>query len=102
MIRRPPRSTLFPYTTLFRSDQEGDRPGDVPESVDEAERGRKPHFERAAEDQPEPGHQACTPEDRKSTRLNSSHANISYAVFCLKKKKQTQKTTREYIDVYHE
>src|SRR3712207_7134300 len=78
MIRRPPRSTLFPYTTLFRSEQLG--LGDV--------RGELDHLQRLAgvvEDgvvgrlQP---HLA----DRKSTRLNSSHANISYAVFCLKKK----------------
>src|SRR5574342_1002138 len=66
MIRRPPRSTLFPYTTLFRSDRDargGGRPGvKVPSHEDL---------------------------DRKSTRLNSSHHRISYAVFCLKKKKKT-------------
>src|SRR6266852_8537678 len=66
MIRRPPRSTLFPYTTLFRS-----RPG----------RGRRP---RACRSWP-----ACA-RDRKSTRLNSSHGSISYAVFCLKKKKKIE------------
>src|SRR5258707_11780753 len=71
MIRRPPRSTLFPYTTLFRSVQFALR------------HMMKCHL---ACDQ-------CAPHsDRKSTRLNSSHANISYAVFCLKKKKK--KTTR--------
>src|SRR2546430_8487928 len=75
MIRRPPRSTLFPYTTLFRSSRfpavasflyigRGDLP-----------RASKPHPRDT---------------DRKSTRLNSSHSQISYAVFCLKKKKQTQ------------
>src|SRR5258707_4372550 len=69
MIRRPPRSTLFPYTTLFRSRLEHPgRPGaDTPRKAQEAHPG---------------GSRA----DRKSTRLNSSHANISYAVFCLKKK----------------
>src|SRR5215469_18047349 len=66
MIRRPPRSTLFPYTTLFRS-----RPAAAP--------------------QPMPGTPGPAPcrRDRKSTRLNSSHVEISYAVFCLKKKKNT-------------
>src|SRR6266571_3153263 len=65
MIRRPPRSTLFPYTTLFRSrrDPEGQHPAHRPEPATDCER------------------------DRKSTRLNSSHMSISYAVFCLKKKK---------------
>src|SRR3712207_7228282 len=85
MIRRPPRSTLFPYTTLFRS--EGHLPGrrparldlDHPQARDRrrgALRGGQRGQERAAA-------------DRKSTRLNSSHANISYAVFCLKKKNTT-------------
>src|SRR6478672_12931074 len=64
MIRRPPRSTLFPYTTLFRPRQ---RPGEPAGSLHDA----RPHLDR----------------DRKSTRLNSSHDQISYAVFCLKKKK---------------
>src|SRR5476651_2809965 len=66
MIRRPPRSTLFPYTTLFRSHEH--------------------HVQRARSDVE--GDEADEREDRKSTRLNSSHANISYAVFCLKKKKK--------------
>src|SRR5256885_13108959 len=65
MIRRPPRSTLFPYTTLFRSVQ------------------ANPHRIVWGSDWPHPGIKA----DRKSTRLNSSHLVISYAVFCLKKKK---------------
>src|SRR5215203_7089631 len=69
MIRRPPRSTLFPYTTLFRSRRP---PG----------RCRRPS----------PAASARGRRDRKSTRLNSSHANISYAVFCLKKKKQNKLT----------
>src|SRR3712207_6940768 len=74
MIRRPPRSTLFPYTTLFRSARE---------------RGALPPRHRGAGRLPlrlEPGREPHGA-DRKSTRLNSSHANISYAVFCLKKKK---------------
>src|SRR3712207_9339313 len=83
MIRRPPRSTLFPYTTLFRS-----RRGVRAERVRRRGPGARPpdrptdavHRRRPAPDQRR---------DRKSTRLNSSHANISYAVFCLKKKKQT-------------
>src|SRR5207302_3569460 len=70
MIRRPPRSTLFPYTTLFRS-------GSCRRRV----RGPRPPPHASA---PRP------PPDRKSTRLNSSHVKISYAVFCLKKKKKTQ------------
>src|SRR3712207_7154734 len=94
MIRRPPRSTLFPYTTLFRSPVEG-----VLYAVEREER----HRSRYTYVHPEhPGLYLLAPvpdrrpvlgkdgagiaEDRKSTRLNSSHANISYAVFCLKKK----------------
>src|SRR5256885_10169933 len=78
MIRRPPRSTLFPYTTLFRSSgfsraHEGQR------RVDAVIRG-----ERAQDDLVD----HALPADRKSTRLNSSHLVISYAVFCLKKKRQ--------------
>src|SRR3712207_7773235 len=89
MIRRPPRSTLFPYTTLFRSFLE---PGQ--ETVHAAQ-GVKPWPEAGAEvvQRLGGGERAVgdTP-DRKSTRLNSSHANISYAVFCLKKKKKKEKT----------
>src|SRR2546427_8549464 len=87
MIRRPPRSTLFPYTTLFRSDLvlrllgEGASPAAVPggdwHGVDRDNRG--------AGRQGAPAGRAGR--DRKSTRLNSSHSQISYAVFCLKKKK---------------
>src|SRR3712207_7006738 len=90
MIRRPPRSTLFPYTTLFRSCGRG------------ALLGGLSGFGRgirclAGEEQAligvvgrgSPVEVLELPEDRKSTRLNSSHANISYAVFCLKKKKIT-------------
>src|SRR3712207_7189423 len=81
MIRRPPRSTLFPYTTLFRS-LGGRRLGrgrQVRALLALARHGRTPRG-GARSDVPRQG-------DRKSTRLNSSHANISYAVFCLKKKK---------------
>src|SRR5438067_5623092 len=77
MIRRPPRSTLFPYTTLFRSRK-------VPRDLRGAGRGGAPHRAQRA---PETRHPAG-PRDRKSTRLNSSHVSISYAVFCLKKKKK--------------
>src|SRR5258707_11397718 len=72
MIRRPPRSTLFPYTTLFRSVVH-------PPSAEDEDH-RQLHRELIA----------LKAEDRKSTRLNSSHANISYAVFCLKKKKKVR------------
>src|SRR2546430_4135742 len=80
MIRRPPRSTLFPYTTLFRSSQF---------------REHAPHMEHFEEGDAWVGEGARDPitfgnKDRKSTRLNSSHSQISYAVFCLKKKTQKQ------------
>src|SRR5690349_24000283 len=98
MIRRPPRSTLFPYTTLFRS-----KAGDsdalnhlfaryLP-SLRRWASGRLPRWTRE--------------QDRKSTRLNSSHVEISYAVFCLKKKKkkqnkkQTLKAKNKNIDIKH-
>src|SRR2546430_11478469 len=83
MIRRPPRSTLFPYTTLFRSESErrhGDR-ADANQPGTEWRFLTKSHSTRTACDNYRPA------EDRKSTRLNSSHSQISYAVFCLKKKK---------------
>src|SRR3712207_6927123 len=88
MIRRPPRSTLFPYTTLFRSPRRP-IPGvdldrvSLHKSVHSREASRVGVRIHALEDQPD--------QDRKSTRLNSSHANISYAVFCLKKKKTTER-----------
>src|SRR3712207_7146315 len=81
MIRRPPRSTLFPYTTLFRSVARVDRAGDVQGGVHR--NALVAQRERGLEGQPERERHGP---DRKSTRLNSSHANISYAVFCLKKK----------------
>src|SRR3712207_7124866 len=93
MIRRPPRSTLFPYTTLFRSRRGRNAPEllgvgleeDAVQAVTEA--GGGPALEGGLVlGRPHPGPAVG---DRKSTRLNSSHANISYAVFCLKKKKNT-------------
>src|SRR5947209_17244090 len=90
MIRRPPRSTLFPYTTLFRSDRVGHS---LP--ADPQFRQQQPHRTTTdlGEVLPDGGQRGPIMRDRKSTRLNSSHANISYAVFCLKKKKShhTQK-----------
>src|SRR3712207_6963178 len=81
MIRRPPRSTLFPYTTLFRSPV-----GDVGREACSRVRLR-----RAARAAVLGARDQLAGVDRKSTRLNSSHANISYAVFCLKKKKKIKK-----------
>src|SRR6202040_4386101 len=87
MIRRPPRSTLFPYTTLFRSKRE---PSGVRQAIVAFPKTLDPRL------------------DRKSTRLNSSHPSISYAVFCLKKKTKQQKTqyprgdrTRTYMPRLH-
>src|SRR2546430_7240986 len=93
MIRRPPRSTLFPYTTLFRSVRgvgvEFREPDRRAEEADEREHGPT---EGGARDDGTPADAQAAIEadigDRKSTRLNSSHSQISYAVFCLKKKKE--------------
>src|SRR3712207_8948301 len=95
MIRRPPRSTLFPYTTLFRSrhgpvdagpgrhvGNEGDRAEGITDESPRADDARRGRLSRPADG-------GGGGRDRKSTRLNSSHANISYAVFWLKKKNQT-------------
>src|SRR5690349_24255553 len=102
MLRRPPRSTLFPYTTLFRS-HERDRQNGVGDcQVDDGERvarrepapaqGELGHTEPLSTRRAKPG------KDRKSTRLNSSHVEISYAVFCLKKKnKKKKKITNKKI-----
>src|SRR5206468_12804496 len=89
MIRRPPRSTLFPYTTLFRSTVPGSRSS----GWLRCSRRRRADPRAVASPAPRPGwHPApaprSAPADRKSTRLNSSHDQISYAVFCLKKKKK--------------
>src|SRR2546430_13645929 len=85
MMRRPPRSTLFPYTTLFRSEAGDDEAelADLRESDAELQASR-----RHVEERGEAGDDRSLErdEDRKSTRLNSSHSQISYAVFCLKKK----------------
>src|SRR3712207_8910280 len=101
MIRRPPRSTLFPYTTLFRSRRArvhhlppGDRTGGAavrraPRARGVQRGGSKRVPQRLPRRDLETG--GADRRDRKSTRLNSSHANISYAVFCLKKKKNNKK-----------
>src|SRR3712207_8298563 len=94
MIRRPPRSTLFPYTTLFRSFGVEEEVHEAVAGADAGRRGRRAHpfFGENLLLFPAPAAQGEEAEarhvagDRKSTRLNSSHANISYAVFCLKKK----------------
>src|SRR3712207_8365811 len=96
MIRRPPRSTLFPYTTLFRSGIGAAHLGGLHRL---ARDGRRVHRRPVAPDLVHPRDELDHPRservehapgDRKSTRLNSSHANISYAVFCLKKKTTEQ------------
>src|SRR3989442_11491727 len=84
MIRRPPRSTLFPYTTLFRSARDARSSGAASQSS-------RPHGDSSESTRRGGGsqdrrHPEGREEDRKSTRLNSSHVRISYAVFCLKKK----------------
>src|SRR3712207_8788750 len=89
MIRRPPRSTLFPYTTLFRSarllrESECERPVEILLRVHERRHVADPR--QLLPEVLRPVHREREQQDRKSTRLNSSHANISYAVFCLKKK----------------
>src|SRR2546430_7828863 len=100
MIRRPPRSTLFPYTTLFRS-----LPGPNLHSRRHGERRRLENAARIPTPREPPLRPAIlhsraeTFLDRKSTRLNSSHSQISYAVFCLKKKKKNN--THTIIDSYN-
>src|SRR5256885_7097799 len=102
MIRRPPRSTLFPYTTLFRSphprghDHETERNGQHQPVSQDAE-------EQPIHGQPNPrfaemDRGAILDQDRKSTRLNSSHLVISYAVFCLKKKNRIITTSTSYMN----
>src|SRR3712207_7410435 len=97
MIRRPPRSTLFPYTTLFRSDLGhrvvvvvGEHPVQVVDVDDVAPQLAQCLLEPPADGGPVDRRPVVAAQDRKSTRLNSSHANISYAVFCLKKKKNNK------------
>src|SRR5690349_22881276 len=102
MIRRPPRSTLFPYTTLFRSRQ---RDGLMTKFKDTA---IEPFLDALASSKATPGGGSAAAiigamgaalVDRKSTRLNSSHVEISYAVFCLKKKKKHTTTVRSDISL---
>src|SRR5437899_8923041 len=87
MIRRPPRSTLFPYTTLFRSVGEA--------SIKRELSARPARLKKSALNQPQIG--SHLNRDRKSTRLNSSHLGISYAVFCLKKKKNDYPVSRNML-----
>src|SRR5688572_31346057 len=99
MIRRPPRSTLFPYTTLFRSRrpaglQRSRSPFDGPHDAQDVEAG---DFQYLVVLVPATQEFCRQRGDRKSTRLNSSHSQISYAVFCLKKKKKT-KTKKKKIE----
>src|SRR5688572_32061472 len=101
MIRRPPRSTLFPYTTLFRSHVgrlDGQRlPGPALDEAHPHERAlgvaQDDPVERHDRGEQDRAHGDRDPQDRKSTRLNSSHSQISYAVFCLKKKKKKKMKT---------
>src|SRR5256885_6005252 len=86
MIRRPPRSTLFPYTTLFRSDR-----ADAVAAILNAWKTADHWLVGRYVIMPDHIHLFCAPVDRKSTRLNSSHLVISYAVFCLKKKKKNNR-----------
>src|SRR5690349_23463076 len=92
MIRRPPRSTLFPYTTLFRSRR-------VLERRETQRERRRVHATAGAAAPPRVEGDVPAGEDRKSTRLNSSHVEISYAVFCLKKKKQKKLTSIRQITI---
>src|SRR3712207_8954583 len=99
MIRRPPRSTLFPYTTLFRSDQVESAEQRCEEVGSNRHRDRnaglggtrRPVVDEVDEADGRTGLERAGWRDRKSTRLNSSHANISYAVFCLKKNTYTHR-----------
>src|SRR3712207_7892907 len=96
MIRRPPRSTLFPYTTLFRSELgevEGPNAAVAVGTSNAGVRVVGRALGHALGVLPLSGNWAHADLDRKSTRLNSSHANISYAVFCLKKKKRQNNST---------
>src|SRR3712207_6975801 len=98
MIRRPPRSTLFPYTTLFRSDQCHLAAGLVDHLVAEH---RRALLAAGLRGRPVVGVEDELGVDRKSTRLNSSHANISYAVFCLKKKKKNKRKPTQIVHLYY-
>src|SRR2546427_8436475 len=96
MIRRPPRSTLFPYTTLFRSERSPHQ--QRPRSLEVDAQMDVPHASRQLDAALAARHPAgARPADRKSTRLNSSHSQISYAVFCLKKKKKHTRGTHHKL-----
>src|SRR3712207_7474885 len=99
MIRRPPRSTLFPYTTLFRSRQLAHRCRRVVRSATGRACRRTSGSTRLSCRLESRQHPTC--QDRKSTRLNSSHANISYAVFCLKKKNTLHDLLTPYFCLYY-
>src|SRR3712207_7034448 len=102
MIRRPPRSTLFPYTTLFRSRALPGRGRRVEINQRDTRLGEDPVLRsRMLEPHVSPDLRHPVVRDRKSTRLNSSHANISYAVFCLKKKKNSLLLLYTYLSVDH-
>src|SRR3712207_7402080 len=98
MIRRPPRSTLFPYTTLFRSDYPHRRHRSLPLRNPPATWRSRHCFGSPATPSVSPISPPSSNRDRKSTRLNSSHANISYAVFCLKKKKEHKRIEQHLIN----
>src|SRR3712207_6885993 len=102
MIRRPPRSTLFPYTTLFRSElAQSVRVTKAPEE-DFADRVSAANAHALSKRGVQVSTGGHGQEDRKSTRLNSSHANISYAVFCLKKKKKMTKSLKINMTILHD
>src|SRR2546421_2952418 len=95
MIRRPPRSTLFPYTTLFRSRDHVGQPRDVAPRQQVEQQGEHEGERHVAHlHGQEDALRLLVEGDRKSTRLNSSHDQISYAVFCLKKKKKMKGSTQ--------
>src|SRR5258708_11202850 len=97
MIRRPPRSTLFPYTTLFRSNNY-----DLRIAVTRVEQARAIAMQARSQFFPQIGYEGEAARDRKSTRLNSSHQIISYAVFCLKKKKIADGSNARHASAKHE
>src|SRR3712207_7752339 len=99
MIRRPPRSTLFPYTTLFRSAVLAAPQAFVDAADDRMAVSRGAGLRLSRGREAEPMRARRDGRDRKSTRLNSSHANISYAVFCLKKKKKNIYTDKHYLNI---
>src|SRR5690625_5647545 len=101
MLRPPPRSTLFPYTTLFRSQPHGGRTADGAQRVERGAHGAAGEEYVVDQHDGAPVDAARRDPDRKSTRLNSSHVAISYAVFCLKKKK-TQKNSSTARNKQHQ